>query len=107
MGFHDFPAQGQAEAGTCCFRRVERQQCIPEHVLCQPGATVGDLDHKAFHPIADADGDVIGPRARFRCIFQQIDHHLLHLARVEASLAQGQRPFEVKWHRSLQRGHEL
>ena len=88
------------------------------NVLCFPfifrgaldvGATTINESMKlaAVRAIADADGDVIGPRTRFRCILQQIDHHLLHLAGVEASLAQGQGPFDVEWHRSLQPGHEL
>jgi hypothetical protein len=107
MRFDDFPAEGQPEARACLLRREERQQRIPQYALREPCAAVGHLDHKSIGMVVHHDGDVIGRRARFRRVLQQIDHHLFELAGVENSLAWRQRPFEVKRHCALQTRHEL
>jgi hypothetical protein len=44
VGFDDFAAERKTDAGARLFRRIERQQRVPHHLLGHPAPVVEHLD---------------------------------------------------------------
>ena len=84
VGLDDLPAERQPDPRAVLFRRVERQQGLPQHVVGHAGALVDHLDEvAAVRQPLDADPDRPAVRGCLDRILQQVDQHLLHLGGVE------------------------